>query len=94
MSSVVLKIKDSFNKALNKGLKCDVLYLNKQDYADFCSDLQMESASEIDISGIKLSIVKTEGKDKSYLHIDITNISKTKNSKKDKDKEVIDKYYI
>ena len=54
----------------------------------------MESASEIDISGIKLSIVKTEGKDKSYLHIDITNIVKTKKGKKDKDKEVIDKYYI
>jgi hypothetical protein len=91
MSSVVLKVKDSFTKATNKGLKCDIIYLSKQDYNDFCSDLKMEGISEIDINGIKLTIVKIDGKDKSHLHV---NNAVPKKTKKNEDKESVDKYYI
>ena len=89
MSSIVLKVKDTFAKATKKGIECDTIYLTNQDYQDFCSDLKMEGVSEIDINGIKLSIIKIEGKEKSYL-----NIKSVKNKKKKKDEEPITRYYI
>jgi hypothetical protein len=69
MSSIVLKVKDSFNKATKKGIECDIAYLSNKDYDEFCSDLKMEGISEIDINGLKLSIVRVDGKEKSYLNI-------------------------
>lgn len=92
MSSIVLKVKDSFAKATKKGIECDAAYLTKQDYSDFCSDLKMEAISEIDINGIKLSIVKiSDGNtDKSYLNI---KSYKTKRKKK-QEEEPVTKYYL
>lgn len=88
MSSIVLKVKDSFSKASKKGIECDVIYLTNQDYQEFCSDLKMEGVSEIDINGIKLSIFKIDGKEKSYLNI------KSIRKKKKKNEEQETKYYI
>ena len=89
MSSIVLKVKNSFSKATKNGIECDMIYLTNQDYTDFCSDLKMDGVSEIDINGIKLSITKIDGKDKSYL-----NIKSFKNKRKKKDDEEIKRYYI
>ena len=92
MSSIVLKVKNSFTKASKKGIECDMIYLTNQDYSDFCSDLKMEGVSEIDINGIKLSIVKIEGKDKSYLNIKSFKMKRKK--MEDDEDENINKLYI
>ena len=90
MSSIVLKVKDTFSKASKKGIECDMIYLTNHDYEEFCSDLKMDGVSEIDINGIRLSIVKIEGKEKSYLNIK----SIRKKIKSKKDEEPLTKYYI
>ena len=65
--SVFLKIKDTFNKALKKGVECDSVFLTDEDYVEFCSDFKMENISEITINGIKLSISKVKDKENSFL---------------------------
>ena len=65
--SVFLKIKDTFNKALKKGVECDSVYLTDEDYVEFCSDFNKENISEITINTIKLSISKVKDKENSFL---------------------------
>lgn len=90
MSSIFLKVKDTFTKASKKGIECDMVYLTTQDYKDFCSEFKMDGVSDIDINGIKLSIIKIEGRDKSYLNIKSTSSK----PRKKKGEEEVTRYYI
>jgi len=106
--SVFLKIKDTFNKALKKGVECDSVFLTDEDYIEFCSDFKMENISEITINGIKLSISKLKDKENSFLTITqiISSLPqkeeknksqkpKTSDKKKvAKNKKVDDKFYL
>ena len=90
MSSIVLKVKDTYTKASKKGIECDMIYLTTQDYKDLCSEFKMDGILEININGIKLSIVKIEDKEKEKSYLNIKSIRK----KKKKNEEQITKYYI
>jgi hypothetical protein len=101
--SVFLKIKDTFNKALKKGVECDSVYLTDEDYVEFCSDFNKENISEITINNIKLSISKVKDKDNSFLtsrHIELEKIEVSKKNKNTAKKSVIkskkleDKFYL
>ena len=101
--SVFLKIKDTFNKALKKGVECDSVYLTYEDYVEFCSDFNKENISEITINNIKLSISKVKDKDNSFLtsrHIELEKIEVSKKNKNTAKKSVIkskkleDKFYL
>jgi len=102
--SVFLKIKDTFNKALKKGVECDSIYLTDEDYVDFCSDFNKENISEITINNIKLSISKVKDKDNSFLtssQADIKKIDTVEKKKKStnkknflNNKKIDDKFYL
>ena len=103
--SVFLKIKDTFNKALKKGIECDSIYLTDEDYIEFCSDFKMENISEITINNIKLSISKIKDSENSFLTSSnvqeqieakiVKNKSKTKVKKAvEKKKKLEDKFYL
>ena len=103
--SVFLKIKDTFNKALKKGIECDSIYLTDEDYIEFCSDFKMENISEIIINNIKLSISKIKDSESSFLTSSnvqeqieakiVKNKSKTKVKKAvEKKKKLEDKFYL
>lgn len=103
--SVFLKIKDTFNKALKKGIECDSIYLTDEDYIEFCSDFKMENISEITINNIKLSISKIKDSENSFLTSSnvqeqieakiVKNKSKTKVKKEvEKKKKLEDKFYL
>lgn len=103
--SVFLKIKDTFNKALKKGIECDSIYLTDEDYIEFCSDFKMENISEIIINNIKLSISKIKDSENSFLTSSnvqeqieakiVKNKSKTKVKKAvEKKKKLEDKFYL
>ena len=101
--SVFLKIKDTFNKALKKGVECDSVYLTDEDYVEFCSDFNKENISEITINNIKLSISKVKDKDNSFLtssQIALEQAEATQKKKKEAKKSVVkikkveDKFYL
>jgi hypothetical protein len=101
--SVFLKIKDTFNKALKKGVECDSVYLTDEDYVEFCLDFNKENISEITINNIKLSIRKVKDKDNSFLTSRQIELEKTEVSKKNKNtakksviksKKIEDKFYL
>jgi len=90
--SVFLKIKDTFNKALKKGIECDSVFLTDQDYIEFCSDFKMENISEITINGIKISISKIKDKENSFLTIsqEIPIVTQKEEKNKSSSKKVSD----
>jgi hypothetical protein len=93
--SVFLKIKDTFNKALKKGVECDSVHLTDEDYLDFCSDFKMENISEITINNIKLTITKIKDRESSFLSTaQPRKIKKNTKSKKEKEKSEENKFYI
>jgi hypothetical protein len=101
--SVFLKIKDTFNKALKKGVECDSVYLTDEDYVEFCSDFNKENISEITINNIKLSISKVKDKDNSFLTSSQIALEQKETAQKKKRaakksvvkiKKVEDKFYL
>lgn len=101
--SVFLKIKDTFSKALKRGVECDSIYLTDEDYIEFCSDFNKENISEITINNIKLSISKVSDKDTSFLTISQAALEQVEFlQKKEKDdikivqkkKKIDDKFYL
>lgn len=101
--SVFLKIKDTFSKALKRGVECDSIYLTDEDYVEFCSDFNKENISEITINNIKLSISKVNDKNASFLtnsQIALEQVESLQKNKKDdvkivpKNKKIEEKFYL